>query len=70
LLREVFVRACILSLIIYPCVKTAVMKIHQEVSMQNRNAAQDPPFRLQFWRRHYGMGVVRSELQPAIARQK
>ena len=49
---------------------TAAMKIVQEICMQNQHAAQDPPFRLQFWRRHNRMDVVRLERQYAIFRQK
>ena len=49
---------------------TAAMKIHPQICMQNRNAAQDPPFRLQFWRLDYCMDVARLEVQHAIVRQK
>ena len=46
------------------------MKINQRVRTQNRNAAQDPPFRLQFWRRFYCIDVARLELRHATVRQK
>ena len=49
---------------------TAAMRVLQEICMQNRNAPQDPPFRLQCWRRDYGMDVARLERQHAIVRQK